>query len=61
MNELPGVDAIKREQQQELFECIRHFSKYKGMGMLNPALAMPESGKEVEEGLTKLYEDVFEK
>lgn len=61
MSDVPGLEEIKREQQQELFESIRHFMKYKTMGMLNTALAMPESGKEVEEGLTKLYEEVFEK
>lgn len=60
MNENPGLDSLKNEQRQELFEAIRHFTKYKTMGFLNPALTMPKSGEIAEEALIKLYEEVYE-
>ena len=59
MSEKPGLDALKREQQQELFECIRHFSKYRAFSALNSALAIPGEADIVQENLHKLYEEHY--
>lgn len=59
MSEKPGLDALKREQQQELFECIRHFSKYRAFSAFNPELAMPKNADTAQEALHKLYEEHY--
>jgi hypothetical protein len=55
------VETMQREQRQELFESIRHFSKYKAIGKLDDALRVPDITEEINNSIIKLFEEHFGK
>jgi hypothetical protein len=60
MVESVGLEKLKVEQKQELFECIRHFTKYKAFSMLDSSLAVAGEADAVQASLIKLYEEHYE-
>ncbi len=58
-NKNPSSEPIKFEQQQELFEAIRHFSKYKALGNLDKTIVYPKVVDSIQENLIKLYEQEY--
>jgi hypothetical protein len=54
-------ETIRREQKQELFECIRHFMKYMSYENLSDEFKLPEEAITVREAIISLYENQFEK
>lgn len=55
-----GIDKLAQEQKQELFECIRHFNKYKAYSQFNSAFAVPGEADAAIQSLIKLYELHYE-
>jgi hypothetical protein len=54
-------EAVKREQKQELFECIRHFMKYLSFENISEEFKAPEAALLVREAIVSLYEHHYEK
>lgn len=55
------VEYMKNEQRQELFEAIRHFSKYKALKTLDESLSIPAAADGIHNSMMALYEEHYEK
>jgi len=54
-----NIESMQREQQQELYESIRHFSKYKAFSSLNSGLAIPGEADKIQDDLIALFEEHY--
>lgn len=53
-------EAVRREQKQELFECIRHFMKYLSFENISEEFKAPDEALLVREAIVSLYEKHYE-
>ena len=51
---------VRHEQKQELFECIRHFLKYKAFQNISGDFAPPEEANTICDALIALFESQYE-
>lgn len=57
---LSNIENLKLDQKQELFEAIRHLTKYRGYALVSNELKVPDMAHKLQDKLKILYEEQYE-